>query len=143
MALLILLNNFLHDFSAAGWLFCSLLLWQIMPLARRDAPLDIIVTIIKRIRLFMQLSLVGIVVFGVGYAIAQIRWSFPIWTLALPLVPVAPLAIVYAVVSHNTLQDHFLGVALSAAWWATLAAGFIASFVSVSGWFAWWRGRQA
>ena len=67
----------MHDFSAAGWLFCSLLLWQIMPAAKREAPVDIVVKIVRRIRLFMQLSLAGIIVFGIVRMMAyrQYEWN--------------------------------------------------------------------
>ena len=37
MALIILLNNFLHDFSAAGWLFCTFLLWKLL---KGEIPAD-------------------------------------------------------------------------------------------------------
>jgi hypothetical protein len=65
MALLVLLNNFLHDFSAAGWLFCTLLLWKLL---KEEIPADksgdILRRHIKTIRWLMKLSLGGIVVFG-------------------------------------------------------------------------------
>lgn len=71
MAILVLLNNFLHDFSAAGWLFGTVLLWSIlrkeMPNSDRGMP---IVDILKTVLLLMRFSFAGIVIFGVLRAIA-------------------------------------------------------------------------
>jgi uncharacterized membrane protein len=65
------LNNFLHDFSAAGWLFGTVLLWSIlrkeMPNSDRGIP---IVDILKTILLLMRFSFAGIAIFGVLRAIA-------------------------------------------------------------------------
>jgi uncharacterized membrane protein len=65
------LNNFLHDFSAAGWLFGTVLLWSIlrkeMPNSDRGIP---IVDILKTVLLLMRFSFAGIVIFGVLRAIA-------------------------------------------------------------------------
>lgn len=71
MAILILLNNFLHDFSAAGWLFCTVILWSML---RKEIPASdagkIIIDTIKTILLLMRLSLGGIIVFGIIRALA-------------------------------------------------------------------------
>ena len=77
MATLVLLNNFLHDFSAAGWIFCSVLLFVMLRSlpegfhARKGDDLYLyIVNSFNKIRLFMMLSLAGIVVFGIFRALA-------------------------------------------------------------------------
>lgn len=71
MAILVLLNNFLHDFSAAGWLFGTVLLWSIlrkeMPNSDRGIPIG---DILKTVLLLMRFSFAGIVIFGVLRAIA-------------------------------------------------------------------------
>ena len=71
MAILVLLNNFLHDFSAAGWLFCTVILWSML---RKDIPGSdagtIIIDTIKTILVLMRLSLGGIIVFGIIRALA-------------------------------------------------------------------------
>jgi uncharacterized membrane protein len=80
MAILILLNNFLHDFSAAGWLFGSVLLWSIL---RNNVPDQgagkQIADILKTILLLMKLSLGGIVLFGIIRAVAYSRYE---WNVA-------------------------------------------------------------
>ena len=71
MAILVLLNNFLHDFSAAGWLFGSVLLWSMM---RKDISNPgagrFIADSLKTVLFLMRLSLAGIVVFGVVRTLA-------------------------------------------------------------------------
>ncbi len=71
MAILILLNNFLHDFSAAGWLFCTVILWSML---RKEIPGSdagkIVFDTIKTILVLMRLSLGGIIVFGIVRALA-------------------------------------------------------------------------
>ena len=65
MAVLVLLNNFLHDFSAAGWLFGAVLLWSILRKNPQDAETSkIIIDILKIIRCLMMICLFGIIVFG-------------------------------------------------------------------------------
>ena len=78
MALLVLLNNFLHDFSAAGWLFGAVLLWS----ARREGSGDAtgpeaVRRLVQRIRRLMVFCLGGIVFFGAVRALAyrQYEWS--------------------------------------------------------------------
>lgn len=78
MALLILLNNFLHDFSAAGWLFGSILLWTILKERFEfETSTDFAKCMIKTVLLLMNISVAGIVVFGVVRAIAykSFEWS--------------------------------------------------------------------
>jgi uncharacterized membrane protein len=71
MAVLVLLNNFLHDFSAAGWIFGTVILWAIL---RKDIPSveagQIIAAVLKIDMLLMRFSLTGIIVFGLLRALA-------------------------------------------------------------------------
>ena len=71
MAIFVLLNNFLHDFSAAGWLFGSVLLWSMM---RKDISNPgaerFVAESLKTVLFLMRLSLAGIVVFGVVRTLA-------------------------------------------------------------------------
>ena len=71
MATLVLLNNFLHDFSAAGWLFGSVLLWSMM---RKDISNPetgrFLSDSLKTVLFLMRLSLAGIVVFGIVRTLA-------------------------------------------------------------------------
>jgi putative copper export protein len=78
LALLILLNNFLHDFSAAGWLFGSILLWTILKERLEfESSTDFAKCMINTVLLLMNISVAGIVVFGVVRAIAykSFEWS--------------------------------------------------------------------
>ena len=78
MALLILLNNFLHDFSAAGWLFASVLLYVVLKKRLQfENSADFSDSIIKTLLFLMNASVVGIVVFGVVRAAAykSFEWS--------------------------------------------------------------------
>jgi uncharacterized membrane protein len=71
LAVLVLLNNFLHDFSAAGWLFGSVLLWSIMRKKNAgDRPDRALVPVVRTVLLLMSLSFVGIVIFGIIRTIA-------------------------------------------------------------------------
>ena len=71
MAVLVLLNNFLHDFSAAGWIVGAVLLWSILRKEIPDSDRGIaIVDILKTVLLLMRFSFAGIVIFGVLRAIA-------------------------------------------------------------------------
>jgi hypothetical protein len=85
MAILVLLNNFAHDFSAAGWLFCTVLLWVML---RKKEAVEVITSaagaagetitgMIKTILLLMRLSLGGIIVFGIIRALAykEYEWN--------------------------------------------------------------------
>jgi len=74
MANLVLLNNFLHDFSAAGWIFCTVILWQLF---RKSISLDVpTADILRTIRQLMILSLIGIVVFGITRALAYEKYEW-------------------------------------------------------------------
>lgn len=65
MAQLVLLNNFLHDFSAAMWLAATLVLWLVLRDCRSSTDLDVrSVAIVKAMLRWMGLSLVGIVILG-------------------------------------------------------------------------------
>ncbi|MEN8154044.1 MAG: hypothetical protein ABFR75_08460 [Acidobacteriota bacterium] len=84
MALLVLLNNFMHDFSAAGWIFCSILLWFILKkITQEQLSLHseksgkTLIELLKIIRLFMLICAAGIVVFGIVRTIAykEYEWS--------------------------------------------------------------------
>ena len=78
MAVLVLLNNFLHDFSAAGWIFGAVILWSILrqkpPANDRDPEVK---RILRLAMLLMRYCLAGIVVFGVVRALAYktYEWS--------------------------------------------------------------------
>lgn len=78
MAILVLLNNLLHDFSAAGWFVGTVLLFSIL---RKTIPAGdsgiMIAGVLKTVLLLMKLSVVGIVIFGVLRAIAykSYEWS--------------------------------------------------------------------
>jgi uncharacterized membrane protein len=72
LAILVLLNNFLHDFSAAGWLFGSVVLWSML---RREDAADqssrlLLTDMLKTVLLLMRLSLAGIIIFGVVRTLA-------------------------------------------------------------------------
>jgi hypothetical protein len=78
MAVLILLNNFLHDFSAAGWIFCTVILGSMLKYhVPGSEAAEVIVRILKNILLLMRLSLTGIVLFGIIRALAyrNYEWS--------------------------------------------------------------------
>ena len=78
VALLVLINNYLHDFSAAGWVFGSMLLWSI---ARKKIPAGksntIIVDMLRQTLLMTKISFAGIVVFGVvrAFAYKTYEWN--------------------------------------------------------------------
>lgn len=78
MALLVLLNNFLHDFSAAGWLFGTVLLWIILkrlPGAREGT--DALRGVLRPVVRLMGFSMAGIIIFGVirAFAYRQYEWN--------------------------------------------------------------------
>ena len=78
MALMLLLNNFVHDFSAAGWLFGSILLWAILKKRSQfENTTDFANSIIKTVLFLMNISFAGIIVFGVIRAVAykSFEWS--------------------------------------------------------------------
>jgi hypothetical protein len=68
LAILVLLNNFLHDLGAAGWLFGAVLLWCIL---RKGSPAGpALIDILKTVLLLMRLSVGAIVIFGIIRAVA-------------------------------------------------------------------------
>ena len=69
MALIVLLNNFFHDFSAAGWLFSSVLLWVLFK-DKNIQPDKNLIRITRTLLLLMNISLFGIVAFGVVRTLA-------------------------------------------------------------------------
>ena len=78
MAILVLLNNFLHDFSAAGWLFGATILWFLFRrIIGKSFADDKLIETLKIILLLMNFSFVGIVVFGTIRAVAykNYEWS--------------------------------------------------------------------
>lgn len=77
-ALLVLLNNFMHDFSAAGWLFGTVILWVIVKYHKKgDRPHPTVTAVTRAVRRLMLYCLGGIVVFGVIrlWAYKQYEWS--------------------------------------------------------------------
>ncbi len=69
MAILVLLNNFLHDFSAAGWLFCTVILWLLLKRISKK-PGEEVAETLKTILFLMRLSFGGIILFGIVRALA-------------------------------------------------------------------------
>jgi uncharacterized membrane protein len=73
-----MLNNFLHDLGASGWLFGSLLLWSVL---RKEihvgAAHQVVADLLKTVMRFMRYSLAAIVVFGVVRALAykEYEWN--------------------------------------------------------------------
>jgi putative copper export protein len=71
MAVIILLNNFLHDFGAAGWLVGGVVLWTILSKHKAEVQRNhAFREIVRHIILLMNLSLIGIVLFGAVRALA-------------------------------------------------------------------------
>ena len=77
MALLIVLNNYTHDFCAAGWLFGTVLLWV---LVKRDIPSGeagvVIADMVKKTMLLIKVSLAGIVVLGIVRTLAYKKYEW-------------------------------------------------------------------
>jgi hypothetical protein len=78
MALLVLLNNFMHDFSAAGWLVCTVILWHLRQriLPQLQAPADAGPPLLRLLITMMKVTTVGIVVFGAVRAAAYYRYEW-------------------------------------------------------------------
>lgn len=77
-ALLVLLNNFMHDFSAAGWLFGTVILWVVVKnQIKGDRPHPTVVAVTSVTRRLMLYCLGGIIGFGVIRLLAykQYEWS--------------------------------------------------------------------
>ena len=78
MAVLVLLNNFLHDFSAAGWIFGLIFLGVLLKRAKKAGDHDpALGEIISVNVLLMKLSLGGIFLFGLFRLLAYraYEWS--------------------------------------------------------------------
>jgi putative copper export protein len=78
LALLMLLNNFMHDFSAAGWIFGGIAIYRVLRNQPAQTQVDRSVTeVLKVMRGVMRFCLFGIVFFGiirtVGYKTYE--WS--------------------------------------------------------------------
>ena len=72
MANLVLFNNFMHDFSAAGWVFCTVILWILL---RKKYPstVDAQTVLADTLRTtvwLMRFSVIGIVFFGITRTLA-------------------------------------------------------------------------
>ena len=66
-----MLNNFLHDLSAAGWFVGMTLLWSILRKKDPGSYAEIVTTELLKTLLFtMKLSLAGVIFFGVIRALA-------------------------------------------------------------------------
>jgi len=77
MALLVILNNFLHDFSAAGWLFGTVLLWIILKrLSRAGDGIHALKDVLRTVLYLMKLSMAGIIIFGIIRAFAYRRYEW-------------------------------------------------------------------
>jgi hypothetical protein len=77
-ALLVLLNNFMHDFSAAGWLFGTVILWVVVKNQKKgDRHHPTVIAVTRATRLLMLYCLGGIVGFGIVRLLAykQYEWS--------------------------------------------------------------------
>jgi hypothetical protein len=74
----VLLNNFLHDFSAAGWLFSAVVLCFIFLRIIPQSETDIKIINVLKINLYlMRFSFAGIVIFGIIRTITyrQYEWN--------------------------------------------------------------------
>ncbi len=71
LAILVLLNNFLHDFCAAGWVFGAVILWSVLPskIPTGDSG-TIAVKLLGTVLVLMRLSVIGIVLFGLLRTVA-------------------------------------------------------------------------
>jgi len=76
MANLIMLNNFAHDFGAAGWLVCSLVLaaaWRKGLIGSSEGVTELL----KLVLSVMRISFVAVMAFGVVRMLAyrQFEWN--------------------------------------------------------------------
>ena len=77
MTILVLLNNFLHDLSAAGWLVGTVLLWSILRKKNQGSnPGKGMIDLLKTLLLMVKLSFGGIVLFGVFRALAYKNYEW-------------------------------------------------------------------
>ena len=67
MAVLVMINNFLHDLGAAGWIIGSVVLWSV--LRRADAKTgqgyNVICDVLRTVLTLVRISFVAIVAFGI------------------------------------------------------------------------------
>jgi len=79
LALLVMMNNLAHDFSAAGWIFGSLYAWLILRKAKQAEDARPYVGVLVFNQWVMRLSLVGVILFGiVRYVLySRYEWSEP------------------------------------------------------------------
>ena len=78
MVLAVMLNNFMHDFSAAGWLIAAVLMWRLL---KRELPVDsdgrdAVLDMFRLLNRFMWWTLAGIVGFGVIRLLAYTRYEW-------------------------------------------------------------------
>jgi len=81
MAIAVMLNNFMHDFCAAGWIFGAVVLWMS---ARKISAANNNIEpqvreIIKLVLLLMRLSALGLIVFGIVRAVVYRHYE---WNVA-------------------------------------------------------------
>lgn len=77
MAILVMLNNFFHDFSAAGWLFATVLIWGLLRKDYGDGQGEnILADIFAMLLVLTRVSIVGIIVFGLVRAFAYNKYEW-------------------------------------------------------------------
>lgn len=77
MAYLVLLNNYLHDFSVALWLVGALHIHSALRLAGDpETPAPAFSRLLRRMVTWMRFSVVGILVFGIVRALAYTRYEW-------------------------------------------------------------------
>ncbi len=73
-----MLNNFLHDFSAAGWLFATIVMWTMLRRTFGEGEGKVVAAdTLSTLILLTRISIVGIVVFGLvrAFAYTQYEWN--------------------------------------------------------------------
>ena len=78
MIILLMLNNFLHDLSAAGWFVGTVLLWSILRKKDQGSKSETVVAdLLKTLLFMMKLSFAGVVIFGVirAFAYGSYEWN--------------------------------------------------------------------
>ena len=76
-ATLVMLNNWMHDFSAAGWVVASLLvLWAVRNAPEGDLGRSVSVTTVAKLLSVMRWSLAGVVGFGVVRALTYKEFEY-------------------------------------------------------------------
>ncbi len=72
-----MLNNFLHDFSAAGWLFATIVMWAMLRRTFGDGEGKIVAAdTLSTLILLTRISIVGIIVFGLVRALAYRKYEW-------------------------------------------------------------------